>query len=360
MPATTENLSGAHLLTSTTVPRMQSPRLPILALLIAGLLSTPIACSTSSRATTDGDPGCAALSACCALLSGAQAASCQATLETGGMTAGACSEALSAFQSGGACGGSGSGSDSGSGGCAQLTGCCATLPVSEIPTECTAVAMTGTTEACNESLSQYQGDGYCLAPNTQIYCLNEYTCTASVQAEGGTAACGSGSTFDTSACQDEGIIGCCAKPGAAGYTCYFDDCMSGGGCDPESECAASGGTWTDGVPSGDAGAGDGGGEGGREGGDGGDAGTEAGDTFVCTLSLSSDDAVSVCWGHSPTCQGTHASACPATGLIGCCEPYVSEGTGQYACAYAGCPPGDCVTTEAQCSAEMGRWTTTVP
>jgi hypothetical protein len=48
-------------------------------------------------------------------------------------------------------------------GCAALTACCPELPVSEVPTECTAVAAGGTADACAESLASYQSAGYCLS-----------------------------------------------------------------------------------------------------------------------------------------------------------------------------------------------------
>jgi hypothetical protein len=93
----------------------------------------------------------------------------------------ACASALTTLQNEGICsggggGGSGSGGVDGGGGgggpdgdlamgCAALTACCPTLPVSEDPMACLTVVMEGTTEACTESLATYQSAGYCFSPD---------------------------------------------------------------------------------------------------------------------------------------------------------------------------------------------------
>jgi hypothetical protein len=112
---------------------------------------------------------CDALAACCASLSGGEADTCEAALSSPGVSQATCTSALQPLVSSGICaaaagsdgGGGGGGGDGGSG-CVALAACCPQLPVNADPTECMAVAMGGTSEACTESLSYYGRSGYCV------------------------------------------------------------------------------------------------------------------------------------------------------------------------------------------------------
>ena len=125
-----------------------------------------VACGSTSG---DGQgAACDALAACCASLSGGVADTCKAALSSPGVSQATCISALQTLESSGVCaaaggsdGGGGGGGDGGSG-CVALAACCPQLPVNADPTECMAVAMGGTSEACTESLSYYGRSGYCV------------------------------------------------------------------------------------------------------------------------------------------------------------------------------------------------------
>ena len=134
-------------------------------------------CSSSGSSTSS---GCGGLLSCCSMLSGAEAQACNTTASTNGVTDAECSQALAGYQSTGSCGGSGAGAM----GCTALTACCPKLPASQVPTECDAVASTGTAMACQTSLSTYQAAGYCVADagTTAAETVQQF-CTQKAQAE---------------------------------------------------------------------------------------------------------------------------------------------------------------------------------
>jgi hypothetical protein len=127
-----------------------------------------VACASGDAQTS----GCDALAACCASLAGGVAETCEATLSSSGASEAACSAALQTLENSGVCaagradggGGGAFGSDEGEGGsgCVALAACCPQLPVDADPTGCMAVAMDGTSEACTESLNDYEKSGYCV------------------------------------------------------------------------------------------------------------------------------------------------------------------------------------------------------
>jgi hypothetical protein len=129
-------------------------------IIISGVFTLAIgssaACASGASATT----GCSGLSACCGTLSGVQAEACNDTVSAS-MSDSECTMALDEYQSSGLCESGGGDGSADAGGCGALATCCADLPVTENPTECTAVASGGTTKACDESLATYVAAGFC-------------------------------------------------------------------------------------------------------------------------------------------------------------------------------------------------------
>jgi hypothetical protein len=244
---------------------------------LALVVSAALACTGSSSSGTTA--GCDALAACCASLSPALAPTCNAYVGTYGITDAECASDLASFQSAGECGTLGTqpgGPGSGTGGvtsptltgCAGLSACCPTLPVTEVPTECDAVASTGTAQACDESLTTYRQAGYCgggavtkpnlqgtgggtTQTNTQCFTVESggslTECLATVQF----GACEPHASVGP--CPTDNLSGCCAYYGSSNAdaqnnaTCYYgltsasyatisDDCTTG--------------TWTTKLPSG--------------------------------------------------------------------------------------------------------------
>jgi hypothetical protein len=126
----------------------------LLLMLPAAAFVIAVGCSSNNDDLT----GCAGLVACCATLSGAEAETCDEGVTASGGSDSLCQSALTDIENTGLCP---SASNSGATGCSALSNCCNSLPVAENPTECMEVANNGTDEACTESLSAYASGGYC-------------------------------------------------------------------------------------------------------------------------------------------------------------------------------------------------------
>jgi hypothetical protein len=229
-----------------------------------GLAATTFACGSSNDAST----GCSGLSACCASLSGGEAATCQATINTDGVTDAECTQALNSLESAGYCGSTG-GSGTGGGdtastdgggfasddaaspfemGCAALSTCCPTLPVAGDPMGCLTVAMEGTAEACAESLATYQSEGYCQAtgiPTPGLHCLLTMgSLTACFTLSMNAGSCPQGTAV--SACPTANLSGCCRDiPSGSESLSYCEyGAPSSSLSALESACADSKGIWS--------------------------------------------------------------------------------------------------------------------
>jgi len=170
-------------------------------LTVIGGLAASVACGSSSSPIS---LSCTALTLCCAstyttecasIASVGNASSCAAaetaycqsfssgTGSSSSTLSGFSSSSLSGFSSSSLSGFSSSTTSAFGTGCVALTACCPSLPVTEDPTECDAVASGGTASACELSLATYQSAGYCSTSSGSLpSCKNPPTTTSGCDA----------------------------------------------------------------------------------------------------------------------------------------------------------------------------------
>ncbi len=108
-----------------------------------------------------GGTGCSGLSSCCGSLPSADKSGCT-TLVNDGVDA-ACTEALTAYNADGLCGGGGTGDGGGGGGgsgCSGLSSCCGSLPSAD-QSSCTTLVNDGVDADCTTELTVLKAEGMC-------------------------------------------------------------------------------------------------------------------------------------------------------------------------------------------------------